>query len=114
MPTISAMENGPTASPPRTNRAISTSIVVRLVDGCVEEFEDPVKDVKYVNKKYVYAACEAAKKSPNVYDYDPKGEPGKKNIEKLTGKEGDKLLAKVNIAMRNGCGMDENHYSFDA
>jgi len=89
------------------------SVIVRLVDSCVEEFEDPVNDLKHVNMKYVQRACEISGKALGTYDYDPKAEPGKKNITKLAGKEGEKELAKINISMRNGCGFDENHYNFD-
>ena len=87
------------------------SVIVRLVDSCVEEFGSRATKSKDVNMKYVGRVCDAARKADLIYDYDASSQGvTKKPVSKLFGKsDQDKELMDLNWAMVKSAKID--HYN---
>ena len=91
------------------------SVILRLVDGFVDEFQEPQGAASKISMKYVQQVCAAAGKSSQIYDYDPQAAVGKKTIAKLCGSNQEQELIQVNKAMAGpkGLGLSDTHYTFD-
>ena len=84
------------------------SVILRLVDGSVDEFEKRSTKSTEVNKKYIDLVCSASAKGNLVYDYSPETYEIKKPLSKIMGSEEDTKA--LNVAMAEATGI--KHYIF--
>jgi hypothetical protein len=98
---------------PAASLVAGGSVVVRLSDCLVEEFEGVVKNNNVVDRKYVYRVVKAAGSKVNVgqYGYDPAAPDckEKKSVGKLV--KGGGTLKDLNVRLAEATSI--THYLFD-